>query len=341
MATGSDILLKIEQTESLIPALGSDNDSPCDNLWKECLRSNLLDIKQQLLSLQQHENQLRKTQSTLKTEIQMLNQQIEGQSPSSSECVESRKCLKCTKSEPSQPIKRSVHRRNQIPDSILNDKDLQSAVSALPSNYNFEIYKSIWRLQSASPRCKRVAVQFPEGLLMYSCIIADILERFASVETMILGDVTYGACCIDDFTSSALQCDFLIHYGHSCLIPIHEMNAEYYQRILYVFVQIAINPIHLATTIALNFDPLNGFKSKNMVIAGTIQSISILSNIIPLPLCLQILSCALHKRNILYLLCWYLEQFRTKNNVKLILCFLCIEISCTDFKQAYFDQWNP
>ena len=97
---------------------------------------------------------------------------------------------------------------------------------------------------------------------MYSCIIADILERFASVETMILGDVTYGACCIDDFTSSALQCDFLIHYGHSCLIPIHEMNAEYYQRILYVFVQIAINPIHLATTIALNFDPLNGFKSK-------------------------------------------------------------------------------
>ena len=113
---------------------------------------------------------------------------------------------------------------------------------------------------------------------MYSRIIEDILERFASVETMILGDVTYGACCIDDFTSSALQCDFLIHYGHSCLIPIHEMNAEYYQRILYVFVQIAINPIHLATTIALNFDPLNGFKSKKMVIAGTIQFVSILPN---------------------------------------------------------------
>ena len=158
MASASDILLKIEQTESLIPASGSDDNLPCDNSWKECLRSNLLDIKRQLLALQQHENRLREIQSTLKTEIQMLNQQIEAQSPSSSECVESRECLKCTKSETSQPIKRSVHRQNQIPDSILNDKDLQSAVSALPSNYNFEIYKSIWRLQSASPRRKRVVL---------------------------------------------------------------------------------------------------------------------------------------------------------------------------------------
>ena len=118
-----------------------------------------MDIKRQLIALQQHENRLRETQSTLKTEIQMLNQQIDAQSPASpSECVESRECVKCTKSEPSQPIKRSVHRQNQIPDSILNDKDLQSAVSALPSNYNFEIYKSIWRLQSESPRRKRVVL---------------------------------------------------------------------------------------------------------------------------------------------------------------------------------------
>ena len=32
-----------------------------------------------------------------------------------------------------------------------------------------------------------------------------------------MGDVTYGACCIDDYTALALGCDILIHYGHSCL----------------------------------------------------------------------------------------------------------------------------
>ena len=32
-----------------------------------------------------------------------------------------------------------------------------------------------------------------------------------------MGDVTYGACCIDDFTARALGCDLMIHYGHSCL----------------------------------------------------------------------------------------------------------------------------
>lgn len=34
---------------------------------------------------------------------------------------------------------------------------------------------------------------------------------------MILGDVTYGACCIDDYTAIALGSDMLVHYGHSCL----------------------------------------------------------------------------------------------------------------------------
>ena len=38
-----------------------------------------------------------------------------------------------------------------------------------------------------------------------------------SVRCVILADVTYGACCVDDYTAKALGCDMLIHYGHSCL----------------------------------------------------------------------------------------------------------------------------
>lgn len=106
---------------------------------------------------------------------------------------------------------------NTIPVELLNNKALAAAIATLPANYNFEIHKTIWRIKSC--QAKLVALQFPEGLLVFSCIIADIIEKFAgdNVETLIMGDVTYGACCIDDFSARALGADFLVHYGHSCL----------------------------------------------------------------------------------------------------------------------------
>ncbi len=41
--------------------------------------------------------------------------------------------------------------------------------------------------------------------------------RFTEADTIVMGDVTYGACCLDDFTARALGADFMVHYGHSCL----------------------------------------------------------------------------------------------------------------------------
>ena len=41
--------------------------------------------------------------------------------------------------------------------------------------------------------------------------------RFTGCDSVIMGDVTYGACCVDDFTARALDCDLMVHYGHSCL----------------------------------------------------------------------------------------------------------------------------
>ena len=40
---------------------------------------------------------------------------------------------------------------------------------------------------------------------------------FILFRAVILADVTYGACCVDDYSARALGCDMLIHYGHSCL----------------------------------------------------------------------------------------------------------------------------
>ncbi|CAI5756467.1 unnamed protein product [Candida verbasci] len=149
---------------------------------------------------------------------------------------------------------------NQIPDDILNDKDLDEAIKLLPSNYNFEIHKTIWNIRKNN--AKRVALQMPEGLLIYSLIISDIIEQFCQVETLVMGDVSYGACCIDDFTARSLDCDFIVHYAHSCLVPIDVTKIK----ILYVFVTINIDETHLIKSIKLNFD-----QGSQLAVFGTIQ----------------------------------------------------------------------
>ncbi|RDY14072.1 2-(3-amino-3-carboxypropyl)histidine synthase subunit 1, partial [Mucuna pruriens] len=152
--------------------------------------------------------------------------------------------------------------KSQIPDSILNDPLLNAAISILPSNYNFEVHKSVWRVRSTG--AKRVALQFPEGLLMYSLPLSDIFTTFAAVShCYILGDVTYGACCVDDFAAAALGADLLIHYGHSCLVPIDSTTLP----CLYVFVDIKIDVHHFVETVRLNLES----RAKTLVVAGTIQ----------------------------------------------------------------------
>ncbi|MEW5302318.1 MAG: hypothetical protein WDW38_000338 [Sanguina aurantia] len=157
------------------------------------------------------------------------------------------------------PIKRFI--RQQVPDSILHNEDLNTAMRALPGNYNFEIHKTVWRIQQA--KATTVALQFPEGLLMYACVIADLLEAFAGVRhALVLGDVTYGACCVDDFSAAAMGAELLVHYGHSCLVPVDVTSVP----CLYVFVDIAIDVDHLVDSVLLNFAPRT-----RLSLAGTIQ----------------------------------------------------------------------
>uniref|UniRef100_A0A8C6RI35 2-(3-amino-3-carboxypropyl)histidine synthase subunit 1 n=3 Tax=Nannospalax galili TaxID=1026970 RepID=A0A8C6RI35_NANGA len=156
---------------------------------------------------------------------------------------------------------------NQIPPEILNNPQLQAAIQTLPSNYNFEIPKTVWRIQQA--QAKKVALQMPEGLLLFACTIVDILERFTKAEVMVMGDVTYGACCVDDFTARALDVDFLVHYGHSCLVPMDTSVQDF--RVLYVFVDIRIDTLHLLDSVRLTFPP-----GSSLALVSTIQFVSTL-----------------------------------------------------------------
>ena len=132
-----------------------------------------------------------------------------------------------------------------------------------------------------------VALQLPEGLTMYASTIGDILIKFAYrfqppppsstcneneeedhsntnnqnntttkqqpiqiIKSLsILGDVTYGACCIDDLSARSLGCDLLVHYGHSCLVPLTCTVLP----CLYIFVEIRVDVQHLIDCVKLTF----------------------------------------------------------------------------------------
>jgi 2-(3-amino-3-carboxypropyl)histidine synthase len=130
---------------------------------------------------------------------------------------------------------------NTIPDSITKNRALLAAIStSLPADYEFEILKTVWRIKTS--KAQHVALQMPEGLLMYACTIADILKKFSVARTVsILGDVTYGACCIDDLGAKALGADLLVHYAHSCLVPLTTTVIP----CLYIFVEIRVDVEHL------------------------------------------------------------------------------------------------
>ncbi|QEU58966.1 Dph1 [Kluyveromyces lactis] len=152
------------------------------------------------------------------------------------------------------------HAINQIPPELLNDEELNAAIKLLPSNYNFEIHKTVWNIRKH--KAKRVAIQMPEGLLIYSLVISDILEQFCQCEIVVMGDVSYGACCIDDYTARSLDCDFIVHYAHSCLVPIDITTIK----VLYIFVTINIDETHLIKTLQKNFP-----RGSRIAAFGTIQ----------------------------------------------------------------------
>ena len=159
------------------------------------------------------------------------------------------------------PRRRAPRALNNVPDEILHDGAINEAIALLPKNYSFELHKTIHRVRTSG--AKKIALQLPEGLLLFATTISDIITQFCpGTSTTIMGDVTYGACCIDDYTARALGCDMLVHYAHSCLIPVSVTQIQ----TLYVFVDIGIDVSHLLATIERNFKP-----GSRIAMVGTIQ----------------------------------------------------------------------
>ncbi|XP_055529860.1 2-(3-amino-3-carboxypropyl)histidine synthase subunit 1 [Wyeomyia smithii] len=175
--------------------------------------------------------------------------------------------VKIVKAKPVRKVFKGTTRViNKIPPALLNDPELNAAISVLPANYNFEFHKTIWRIREM--KAKRVALQLPEGLLMFSLVISDIIERFTDADTIVMGDVTYGACCVDDYTAKALGAELLVHYGHSCLIPVDQTVGI---KVLYVFVDVKIDALHFIESVKVNFP-----KERKLALVSTIQFVATL-----------------------------------------------------------------
>ena len=63
----------------------------------------------------------------------------------------------------------------------------------------------------------RVALQLPEGLFEFATRIVDDLSKLTTAQFFVLGDVSYGACCVADELALTFGADLFVHFGHNKL----------------------------------------------------------------------------------------------------------------------------
>ncbi|OLL26142.1 Diphthamide biosynthesis protein 2 [Neolecta irregularis DAH-3] len=72
-----------------------------------------------------------------------------------------------------------------------------------------------------------VALQFPDSLLHESTIVAEYLRKLLESDVYILGDTSYGECCVDEVAAEHVNADVIIHFGRACLSPTNRTPVIY------------------------------------------------------------------------------------------------------------------
>ncbi|XP_041817148.1 2-(3-amino-3-carboxypropyl)histidine synthase subunit 2 [Chelmon rostratus] len=74
---------------------------------------------------------------------------------------------------------------------------------------------------------EKVALQFPDELLVDSVAVAVEIERNSNAKPFILGDTSYGSCCVDEVAAEHVGADCIVHYGSACLSPSKRLPLMY------------------------------------------------------------------------------------------------------------------
>ncbi|PSN40491.1 2-(3-amino-3-carboxypropyl)histidine synthase subunit 2 [Blattella germanica] len=88
--------------------------------------------------------------------------------------------------------------------------------------------------------CK-ICLQFPDDLLHCSVEVALRLEKRLGIQTYILGDTSYGSCCVDIVAAQHVNADGIIHFGHACLSSVNGLP------VLYIFEKFSIDIFHVVS----------------------------------------------------------------------------------------------
>jgi len=90
----------------------------------------------------------------------------------------------------------------------------------------------------------RVCLQFPDHLLHEAPPVARALQQRLGQDVFILGDTTFGACCVDEVAAAHMNADSVVHFGHTCLTPSRSLP------VLYIYTQLGLCLTSLADALS-------------------------------------------------------------------------------------------
>lgn len=97
----------------------------------------------------------------------------------------------------------------------------------------------------------KVCLQFPDELLCDAPDVVLILQNSSKAQCYILGDTSYGSCCVDEVSAEHVQSEAIIHFGHACLSPTRRLP------VLYVFPKKPVDIQSLCEAVNKTFEDKN------------------------------------------------------------------------------------
>ena len=93
-----------------------------------------------------------------------------------------------------------------------------------------ESYYEIEATAAKLRQYKRIALQFPDDLLQDAGAVVKALQQRCEAQDLqlfVLGDTSYGACCVDEVAAEHVDADCIVHYGDACLSPTTRLPVIY------------------------------------------------------------------------------------------------------------------
>ncbi|KAF0761178.1 2-3-amino-3-carboxypropyl histidine synthase subunit 2 isoform X1 [Aphis craccivora] len=99
---------------------------------------------------------------------------------------------------------------------------------------------------------EKVCIQLPDYMLCKSVSISSQFERLLDRRVYILGDTSYGSCCVDETAAQHIDADCIVHFGRSCLTPNSHLP------VYYILPKQPLDYIQCADLIIKNFETEEG-----------------------------------------------------------------------------------